>query len=265
MKALPTSPPIPSQGAWNPYRVSHPLAAMTQNPRSLVLCWFLVFAVWFCPPHRAEAASIAWGSGFEATLLNSAGNPLDASFSFELGSFGSFVPTLLNFNDWANHWKVFDRAFESDANGWAWDESERFFVGFAGHQSDGTSDSPQATPGAVFNEGEQIYLWVFNSKALLESSEWALVSDFSGSINGGDAWSFPDPTIPSSVTFDIQLSDADTAIIGGVNGTRGAGDFAATPTEFHIQTATLPIPEPSSLLLVFLSAALINRRHRNRL
>jgi hypothetical protein len=239
----------------------HPPARLSSAKRAVLCCCLWVVCL-LLPAQSASAASIAWGSSFESTLINSAGTPLDASFSFELGSFGSFVPTMLNINDWSNHWKVFDRAFESDANGWGWEEDQRFFVGFATHESNGTSSSAQATPAAVFNEGERMYLWVYNSKDLVETSEWALITDFSANVTGGADWLFPDPSISSSVTFDIQLSDADTAIIGGVNDLRGAGDFSGGPTEFHLQTATLPIPEPSSALLLVLSSLLLTNRRR---
>jgi hypothetical protein len=228
--------------------------------RSLALAFAACLSLLALP--AARGSTIAWGSGFDVALFDSNGQRLDASFSFEIGSFGSFTPTLANLADWEANWKVFDRAYGSDATGWNW-ENEQYFTGTAVHESNGTSRSSQTTPGAVFNQNEKVYLWVYNLKALAPTSEWALVSsDLALGSTTYAPWAFPDPADAESITHEIHLEDANTAVIGGVNGTRGGGDFTSTPASFQIQTAALPVPEPGSAALLLGALALQSLRRR---
>ena len=108
--------------------------------------------------YQAQAGTIFWGSAFNDQLFDSNGVPLDESFSFEIGSFGSFVPTYQNVDLWGANWKVFDRAYDPDANGWK--AEDQFFVGTVNYNTLGNSDSPDANPTDVFAQGETAYLSV---------------------------------------------------------------------------------------------------------
>lgn len=215
-----------------------------------------------CAPVRAS--TVFWDSAFNDLLFDSNGNPLDTSFSFEIGTFGSFVPTYGNVDQWAANWKVMDRAYDPDVNGW--NATEQFFVGTVDHQIDGTSSSLDANPGDIFAQDEIVYLWVYNSKSIVPSSEWALVTDGTSvgdSLDGAD-WVIPDPA-DTGGSYNWHLSDANTAVIGGANDDRGPGAYNATPLDFSLQTAV--VPEPGSAFLLFAAAAahLIRRaRHLTR-
>ncbi len=228
-------------------------------------------------PHSAQGAGITWGSIFEDTLLNSTAsvdnpNPigdqqLDATFSFEIGTFGGFIPTYANINEWAANWKVFDNAGAA-----GWDVDTQFFGGFDELDASGNSTSPFADPATVFTQGEHIYLWVYNSKDIVPTSEWALITNSTILGNVGSPWVMPDSTVPGGF-YELVLAEADTAVIGGVNGVRGAGEYSYaslpdvfnqnTTTGFTIQTAV--VPEPGSVLLLFsAAAAFLTRRAARR-
>jgi len=209
----------------------------------------------------ARGSTVFWGSSFNDLLFTSTGQALDESFIFEVGTFTSgFLPTIHNSDQWDANWKVLDRAVHPDSEGW--NVAEQFFVGTVEHQPDGTSDSLAANPADVFLMGETVYLWVYNSKAIVPGSEWALVTDSDLLGNLANAWRIPDPGDPVGTSYDWQLLDADTAILGGVNGIQGAGEFSVNPGTFSLQTHV--VPEPGSSLMVLLSLALgvQGRRHR---
>lgn len=216
---------------------------------------FLVLAM-MCT--SAQSSTIFWGSQFQDDLYDSNGQPLNGSYSFEIGTFGAFVPTYQNISQWAANWKVIDRAFDptpldpNDGDPEGWNVIDQFFVGTVGHDTSGFSDSPDANPTDVFAENEKVYLWAYNSKDIVPSSEWALITDSNLVGNLSNAWLVPDPA-DTSGSYDWQLADADEAVIGGVNGVQGSGGFAVTPPSFSLQTAV--VPEPGSALLIFAAAA----------
>ncbi|WP_395742929.1 PEP-CTERM sorting domain-containing protein [Prosthecobacter sp.] len=208
--------------------------------------------------HGAQASTVFWGSNFNDNLYDSSGNALDSTYSFEIGSFGTFVPTYQNIDQWQANWHVIDRAFDPDSNGW--NSTEQFFVGTVGFNTDGTSDSPDANPADVFTQGDVVYLWVYNSLSIVPGSEWALVTDGSPVGDSADDWIIPDPADTSS-SFNWQLTDANSAVIGGANGVQGPGGYSTTPSVFSLQTAVVPEPG-SALLLLAAAAAHLTRRAR---
>lgn len=220
-------------------------------------------------PRHASGAEIIFYNDFGDTLLNSTAsvdnpNPLssqqlDATFSFELGTFGGFIPTYANISQWATHWKVFD-AYNVGNGGW--DVANQNVAGSDHVDALGHPTSTAANPADVFAQGERIYLWVFNSKSILADTEWALITDSNPLDNTGSPWVMPDPTVTNGF-YEVRLTEATQAVVGGVNGVRGAGSYTYvnppnvanpnTSTSFSIQTAV--VPEPGSALLVFVAAA----------
>lgn len=222
------------------------------GPMKLRLChpaaFIVALSLWLNA--SANASTVFWGSNFNDNLFDSTGAPLDTTYSFEIGSFGSFTPTYQNVDQWVANWKVFDRAFDPDANGW--NAVDQFFVATVDHTLSGGSSSLDANPSDVFTQGETAYLWVYNSKTILPTSEWALVTDGISTGDTGDDWIFPDPANVLG-SFNWNLSDANSAIVGGANGVQGAGTFSTTPGVFSLQTAV--VPEPGSALLLLAAAA----------
>ncbi len=155
------------------------------------------------------ASTINWFSEVSSILVTSSNAELDTSFSFEIGTFlPGFVPTFHNTNQWESNWLVFDRAFDptpadpNDGDPEGWNTIDNFFVGAAEHLVTGASDSAYTTPGGVFTQGTVAYLWVYNSKSIVPSSEWALVTDTSATGDTGNDWVFPDPNDPPGTSYE---------------------------------------------------------------
>ncbi len=184
------------------------------------LAAFFGVMAWLCC--GASASTVFWGSAFNDTLFDSNGQPLTSDYSFEIGSFGAFTPTYQNVDQWAANWKVFDRAFDAmpldldDPDSEGWNSVEQFFAGTVNHDFGGYSNSPDANPADVFTQGEKAYLWVYNSKLIVPSSEWALVGD---SRNLSNTWRFPDPADELG-SYNWDLATADQAITGGATTSR---------------------------------------------
>ena len=205
-------------------------------------------------PSRAEVV-FNWGSPVYSTFRDSFGNPLDASYTFQLGAFDpSFTPTAGNVSLWAANWKVFDQAdFNVDFE---------FFQSTVDMLDDGTttSASPNATLGYDFR-GLDAYIWGFkNPSTYGVGMEWVWFRD--------PSWTFPttfDPGPPITPT-DWSTSDlvaGDVPLWGRQSTAVGLG-YASAPGvagTYTLQTYTLnlgpdPIPEPSTIFVAVLLLAL---------
>ena len=218
----------------------------------------LCLAVTLAWAQGSLASTVFWGSSFNDNLFDSSGTALDSTYSFEIGTFGSFVPTYQNVDQWAANWHVIDRAFDPDSNGW--NSTDQFFVGTVDLLSDNSSNSPDADPAYQFTKDDIAYLWAYNSKDILPSSEWALVTYANDPLNTGNPWVIPDPT--DSNSYNWNLTDAKVAVVGGANDVQGPGTYSANKGTFSLQTAV--VPEPGSALLLLTAAAthLIRRARR---
>jgi hypothetical protein len=202
-------------------------------------------------PLPGQARDIAWGNSVFDELYDSQGNALDSSFQFEIGTFiNGFVPTGSNLSDWITNWIIFDRAPLNTDEIYLGSGPANFFANTATHQTDAESSSLYTTPGATFPQNTQAYLWVYDSKSVSATSEWALVTDFISAGNTGDAWRFPNPADDISPSLTWSLDDAETALFGAVqNGnSRGDGEFSVAPPSFSLQTHQ--VPEPGGALLI---------------
>lgn len=207
----------------------------------------------------APAATVSLSSGFGDTLLDTNGVELDSTFSFELGTFGnSFIPTGSNTGLWEANWKPFAIAFAPGANGWNPDfdffNADAEFQPLSPGNTVGTSDA--GLSGDTFTTGEQLFLWVYDSKILAPTIEWALVTSAT--------WLLPNPNDLSPGVGDFALSTANEAIVGGVNNLYGEGTINNIPGgAFSLQTALAPVPEPSGVLLLLItSGGMLLRRRR---
>ncbi len=208
----------------------------------------------------AKASTLFWGSRFNDVLLDSAGNALDASYTFELGAFdSSFTPTAFNLEQWAANWNVFDAALVGD--GWAPDD--QFINSSADHNALGGSDSLDANPLDIFPQSTVAYLWVFNNKDVALQPEWALLMDGNTATNVLNTWEFPDPALQSGESFDLQTRDLDTAVFGGVNGVQGAGNYTVDPSTYTFQTHV--VPEPGGAFMLLVAGGLWRLRRSKRL
>jgi hypothetical protein len=225
----------------------------------------IISAIFLLAVGASQGSTIFWGTPQNTGLadpsiyiINSQGNLLDASYSFEIGTFATgFTPDSTNLDQWELNWIVFDKV----SNGSGWNPGNQEVAGTVDHTTTSGSSSPFATPGGVFPQGVPAYLWVYNTKNMSLTPEWALLEDVDNGSNTYAAWEFPDPALTLD-SFDWQVKDVDTPIYGGVNNVRGAGDFAVQPAAFAIQTAA--VPEPGSILLLGLGSFMAFRRSRRQ-
>jgi hypothetical protein len=221
-----------------------------------LLSWLLLALLSLASVPGLRASTIFWGSLPNDHFFDSQGNALNGSYTFELGVFiSTFTPTLSNMDQWAVNWRVFDAA----TAGSGWDVVGQELSTSADHLSNSTSSSGDAPLGYQFLQGTKAYLWVYNSKSISLTSEWALVTDDNTATNTYQPWLIPDPA-DTGGSADWQTRDLDTALYGGVNDVQGPGLFSVTPGTFTIQTHA--VPEPGSALLCALAASLLLCRTR---
>lgn len=211
----------------------------------------------------ASARTINWGNTVDDLTLTSSTSLLDNSYTFELGSFGSFIPDQSNIEQWAANWKVFDQA--TFGNG-KWDASSGFFSSTADLLTNGTSSASPPLPSFTFGLNEQAYIWVFNTQTLaVGTTEWALITNDSTDGLTTDDWKFPAPSDHSLTPFDWRLPDVSHVIWGGANNVQGPGDYTPPTGGFDLQTHTMTVvPEPSGALLIAITGMLIQLRRRSR-
>jgi len=149
---------------------------------------------------------------------DSTGTVLDTSYTFALGSFGSFTPSSSNVGDWASNFTVLGST--------TWDTG---FTQYSGTGNLTNNNSP-------FTTSNQGFVWGYNTQTIGASTEWILLTNTN--------WTFP--TVGSSPTVNWTSNDAGTyAALGTLNNPDGA---SADP---YLQTANLSaVPEPSTYALV---------------
>ena len=231
----------------------NPVPAMKLPSFILALALLLISAT-------APARTIDWGSAVGDSILKSNGLALDDSFVFELGTFGSFVPSEANLDQWQANWKIFDRLLAPALNGW--DSALGFFDGSATLQTNGTSSHAPPLPANTFAQGEQAYIWVYNGFTIDALTEWALVTNNSLDGNPLDDWLMPAHADQTALPLDWRLSNATQVPFGGLNDVEGPGDYSVTPPSFELQTHV--VPEPASALLVGLATFVLRCRRRRR-
>lgn len=209
----------------------------------------------------ARAASVSVTSGVGDTLVNSAGLNLDASFTFQIGSFVSgFTPDVLNVSLWEANWKPFAQATAPSVNGW--NTTARYFSSGAEFQVGGTSSAGLGP--VTFSQGEQLYLWVFDTRSISATAEWALVTNNSTDGNAADNWVLPNPSDLTAGVGDFLLGTATVAVVGGANDDYGGGTITTPLANFHLQTALVPVPEPGAAMLLGITGVLVCLRRKRK-
>jgi len=209
-------------------------------------------------PIPTRASTLVWGSTPGDSLYTSYGLALDANFIFELGTFGSFIPTLANADEWLTNWKVFDRAQAPAIDGW--NPGAGYFASEATLTTTYQSTSPYASSSVTFAAGEQVYIWTYNTLVFAQGAEWALITNDSSDGNAGDNWVMPEPECCGASVLEFRVEDATKVPLGGVNDERGPGTFTADPPAYQLQTASVPEPGAGFLLGALALAAGLRRR-----
>lgn len=228
---------------------------------SLMLCSFLRFLVFvgLISGTLVSAQQIDWGSPVFSDLVDSEGNVLDQSFVFQLGAFDTgYDPSANDPADWLSHWEVFD---EADYNGIEQpvdDGISGYYTSTANMEPDGTSDSPEESPGAASFEGRQGFIWIRNGDTPESGTEWLVVTSSS--------WIFPvaDPGCCGSGLplewSSSDLSDVDVPLWGSQGGFSGPGEYTVTGP-YTQQTFTF-VPEPAPALLLGIGGMVMTVRRR---
>lgn len=203
-----------------------------------------------------HAQTIHWGNNIFDDLVQSDGTPITAAdgFHFELGIFsGGFTPTSGNPGDWMTNWRPLDAA--------VFNEAARYFsssfniIPDSGDPQQGYSDSPEAQAGLRVQEGQQLWVLVYNNTSMDTGTELFLA--------GAGTWTLPAVTgSQTAMPTNYRLTQArSTPVFGGVNDNRGGGNYSDNPPSYTLQTATF-VPEPGSLALALAAAGLLARRRR---
>jgi hypothetical protein len=213
---------------------------------------------------HGRAGSIDWGSSVMDQIFDAQGNYLSADYSFEMGVFAdNFVPSAQNLALWESKWKPIEKAAYNAPMRYV---TENSILTASGSdliwQRDAVGDEggPLTNPN-LFKPGDQVYVWAFNNKSVTVTSQWALITgdgvtndtNWTLSLAMGDAL---------AVTRNWRFSNADTAIVGGLNNLREPGNYSATPGTFTLQTTLIAIPEPTSTLLLAAALSPLLRRRR---
>ncbi|MBL9115235.1 MAG: right-handed parallel beta-helix repeat-containing protein [Verrucomicrobiaceae bacterium] len=236
---------------------AHSLAQAALNFQRFLSVWVLVFTA--LGTSISSASTIMWGSS-SGPFFTSTGAQLGSQFRFELGTFeAGFVPTVANRDQWSANWKIFDAAVEGDG----WDSATQTLAQRSvEHTSTGQSSSAYATPGAVFSENDEAYVWVYDTKDLGAGAEWALLYDDLNASQGNLAgdWRFPMPGLPVDDEFYWEMADLDTPVFGGANNVQGPGGYTNDPGTYVLQTHA--VPEASGVMLLMVPALLLGLGRR---
>ena len=199
---------------------------------------------------QAQGRSINWGDGFLGTDLTSTLTPIDSSFAFELGTFGSFIPDAENVLNWRMNWKILDTADYNDSlKNFSSTLVLEYHAPSAGEPAYLTSTE---NPAVHFAEGEQVYIWIYNDLAQSTGTEWALFTN-------APAWTLPSgpPSGQPDLPANWYVPDANTTPAGNHTPVAGIDSF---------QTSSFAaIPEPGCALLLVSAFGLtlqFRRRHR---
>jgi len=193
------------------------------------------------------------------TLKDSFGNDLDASFTFQIGSFtDGFDPAEANTSLWASNWLVFDQA--------AFQPGPPPLTGVldGGTDDNGNTVSTQpAADTATSFFSRDAWLWVYNTQDIsTEGSEWFL--------GRASDWTFPDSTASGCCPegfFQWALNDftVETPIWGSQALLEGGGT-ASLKDSFTVQTYVV-VPEPGTWVMMSaltLSIVLVFRFQKRR-
>lgn len=228
-------------------------------------------------PLSHAAVTINWGSEAFSTLLDSKGVPLDGSYEFQLGVFTTttqsgtvpYVPQLTSLDDWASHWKVFDKAdFNSIVdNGQTWSTFSSTVV----LNNNGTSSYAGAAADVNFT-GLDAYLWIHKPGDATRGGENLLLRA-AGTTPGTTNWQFPASVADccgKNLPIDWSVTDlqgSDVPVIGYQKGsleapTVGAGDTPPSGGYISYMETSTFVPEPCSAVMVMVLGlmGLLDRR-----
>ncbi len=201
-----------------------------------------------CLSTTVQARTINWGDAFLGTDVTSQNVSLDGTFTFELGTFGSFDPDAGNVTDWRTNWKLLDTEPYNSSLMFASSQVGLGYVPAAdGDPAYLTSDYYAAGLSPHFAEGEQVYIWVYNSLSPTPGSEWGLFTNATWTLPTGAPTGQPELPVNWYIPNSTESPYGSTSVVSGQDSFQTEG-FAA-------------VPEPDgALLLGLLGLGIILRR-----
>lgn len=194
----------------------------------------LIAALLVCA--RLSAVEINFTSPAFEVAKTSGGVVLDSSFTFTLGSFGSFVPTSSNTSDWLTNFTAVG------VNGSAtWDTD---FTQFS-------KTATLANNNGVFATTNQAYIWGYNTQTTGTGTEWILFTNTN--------WKFPTSTNILPTSWD--LSDSGTVAVVGTLNAPGSNTYFSLSA---ISGAAVPEPSTYAQIALGLGALGFFAYHRRK-
>lgn len=181
------------------------------------------------------SATIEWGVDFSGATFSD-GSTVPTGFTFELGAFASgFTPAASNTGQWAANFLT--GGIEGNTISWT-NLGSGLFPTFGEALGSATF-----RPGGEVVQGDQAFLWGYNSLAHAVSSEWILLTN--------SVWLFPEGT---------QVGDTPATTVGFF--ATDAGTVAVYATRFNLagnedllsrewQTGAVPEPSAYGVILGF--------------
>jgi hypothetical protein len=211
---------------------------------------------------RAAGWTIEWGDDFFGTDTTSTGSLLDGSFSVELGTFGGYVPDAANPWDWQQYWKPMDFvSYNPATRNFAGQVQLTFHDQPPGGEADYfTSDyvSPGGGAAPHFYEGEQAYIWIYNSRSPAGSVEWALFTRQATQSQQKPNWLLPvGDGGPQAFPLLWYVPGTDASPAGSVSVPQSG------PSSFSTERIAAPIPEPSAAVALIAAGTILILRRRN--
>ncbi len=226
---------------------------------------FVFFGFFLFAGAISRANSIEWGSEPYSTALSSTGTPLDNTFHFELGTFNglssSFIPDESNIPLWRDNWKLLDSTNYNTVTRLFTDTATLVYNAGTSNWSPSVGDVPP--PSATFEQGEQVYIWIYNNTAMDATTEWGVYTRMGSVDPQNPDWVLPSGPGSQQVLPQFMFTpDVNATPFGGTPTSTGGGRFEPPSSSFSFQTHSF-VPEPgSAMLLVVASLSCLARRRK---
>jgi len=206
--------------------------------------------------------NVNFGSSLDATNVQSNGDPMDTTFTFELGTFTE-MPTAANSSSWRDIWQAAPNSNPGESGSTvpytqdAPPDGFEFLTPNTGASNNFAGAITLDSNDAPFQEGARGYIWGFDTREEGETGEWILLTN--------PAWLYPEVEDGlQPVGENWLVSDAGTVVVGGIGSVNPSHSSPGDAP--HLATGSVfiapAIPEPSALLFLAGSAGFLAMRRR---
>ena len=187
-----------------------------------------------------NAVTLNWGgAAFEADYFSD-GTALDSSVTFELGYFQTITnPLISNATQWNADFVTLDSSGYNT-------ETRQFGDSFETSASDNLSPNPPA--------GTQLYIFAYTEREIGIDTEFALITGNGPGLDSSFIFPDLDNTTQASFTPEFRVSTSNNVIVGRTATSTGQGNSTDNPPLSQGGIQLFTIPEPSSVMLLFIGA-----------